>query len=79
MSRPPKQNQKAFSSVTIFVVGYGDSGHTVLPNSGSTPVISKRMAKVDPELLLRLKHGVIMDVHSAVLRLRPTHKTYLAL
>lgn len=29
--------------------------------------VSKRVAKVDPELLLRLKHGVIMDVDCAVL------------
>lgn len=56
-------------AITIFVVGYGDSGHTDLPDSGSTPVIPERMAKMDPELFLRLKHGVIMDVDSAVLHL----------
>lgn len=70
---------KGVFAVTIFVIGYGHSGHTVLPDSGSTPVVPKGMAKVDPELLLRLKHGVIMDVDSAVLRLQPTHKTYSAL
>lgn len=58
-------------TVTIFIVGYGDGGHVILSNSGSTPVVSKRMAEVDPELFLRLKHGVIMDRDSTVLHLEP--------
>lgn len=60
---------KAISPVTIFIVGYGDSGHVVLSDSGSTPVVPKRVAEVDPELFFRLKHGVIMDIDSTVLHL----------
>lgn len=56
-------------TVTIFIIGYGDGGHVVLSNSGSAPVVSKRMAEVDPELLLGLKHGVIMDKDTTVLHL----------
>lgn len=56
-------------AVTIFIIGYGDGGHAILSNSGSTPVIPKGMAEEDPELFLRLKHGVIMDGDSAVLHL----------
>ena len=43
----------------------------ILSNSGSTPVVPKRTAKVDPELFLRLKHGVIVDIDSTVLHLEP--------
>lgn len=60
--------------VTIFIIGYGDGGHAILSNSGSTPVIPKGMAKEDPELFLRLKHGVIMDGDTAVLHLESREK-----
>ena len=43
----------------------------ILSNSGSTPVVPKRTAEVDPELFLRLKHGVIVDIDSTVLHLEP--------
>ena len=43
----------------------------ILSNSGSTPVVPKRMSKVDSELFLRLKHGVIVDTDSTVLHLEP--------
>ena len=43
----------------------------ILSNSGSTPVVPKRMSKVDSELFLRLKHGVIVDIDSTVLHLEP--------
>lgn len=59
------------SSITIFIIGYGDGGHVILPNSGSTPVVSKRVAEINPELFLRLKHGVIMDRDGTVLHLEP--------
>lgn len=57
--------------ITIFVIGYGDGGHVILSDSGSTPMVSKRMAEVDPELFLGLEHGVIMDRDSTVLHLEP--------
>jgi hypothetical protein len=71
MSYQAKSNSRQISSVTILIIGYCDGGHVIFPNSSSTPVVSKWMAKVNPELFLRLKHGVVMDMHSAVLHLEP--------
>lgn len=51
----------------------------ILSNSGSTPVVPKRMAEVDPELFLRLKHGVIVDIDSTVLHLEPRAQERLKL
>lgn len=74
MRQNSRVDQLPTALLTILVVGDGDGDDVVGAHHGAAPVVSQRRAEVHLELLLRLEHGVVVDVNAAVLHLRNKKK-----
>lgn len=55
--------------LTVFIVGDGDGDDVTGSHHGAAPMVPERRPKMHLELLLGLKHRVVVDVNCAVFHL----------